>query len=81
MSRVQATVDKSKERVKKAELAKEKIWSDYQIAKESKTLNLGTSLKAYIHPRVVYNWCRRVEYDWRKVYSKTLQRKFAWIQN
>jgi DNA topoisomerase IB len=74
-------VDRAMARVKKAELAKEKIRIDYQIAKESRTLNLGTSLKAYIHPRVVYRWCQWVEYDWRKVYPKTLQRKFAWVEN
>ncbi|HDD67731.1 MAG TPA: hypothetical protein ENG31_03835, partial [Candidatus Thorarchaeota archaeon] len=29
----------------------------------------------------VYNWCQKVEYDWRKVYSKVLQRKFAWVES
>ncbi|UCE10840.1 MAG: DNA topoisomerase I [Candidatus Thorarchaeota archaeon] len=81
LSKAKAPVDTAMERVKNAELAKEKIRTDYQIAEESRTLNLGTSLKAYIHPRVVYKWCQRVEYDWRKVYPKTLQRKFAWVEN
>ena len=69
-----------KERVKKAELAKRKIEIDFALAKDSRTWNLGTSLKSYIHPKVVYKWCNRVDYDWRKVYTKTLQRKFeGWI--
>jgi DNA topoisomerase-1 len=69
-----------KERVKKAELAKKKIEVDFALAKACRTWNLGTSLKSYIHPKVVYKWCNKVDYDWRKVYTKTLQRKFeGWI--
>ena len=79
-----ATVEKgvatAKERVKKADLAKRKIEVDYALAKDSRTWNLGTSLKSYIHPKIVYKWCNKVDYDWRKVYTKTLQRKFeGWI--
>ncbi|MFW9809037.1 MAG: DNA topoisomerase I [Candidatus Thorarchaeota archaeon] len=79
-----ATADKgvttAKERVQKAELAKRKIEVDFALAKDSRTWNLGTSLKSYIHPKVVYKWCNKVDYDWRKVYTKTLQRKFeGWI--
>jgi DNA topoisomerase-1 len=74
------TIQTTKERVKKAELAKRKIAVDFALAKDSRTWNLGTSLKSYIHPKVVYKWCSRVDYDWRKVYTKTLQRKFeGWI--
>jgi hypothetical protein len=73
-------VTTAKERVKKAELAKKKIEVDFSLAKACRTWNLGTSLKSYIHPKVVYKWCNRVDYDWRKVYTKTLQRKFeGWI--
>jgi hypothetical protein len=73
-------VDTLKERVRRTELAKRKIEIDYAFAKDSRTWNLGTSLKSYIHPKIVYKWCNRVEYDWRKVYTTTLQRKFeGWI--
>jgi len=71
------TVERAKESVMKAELAKEKIKVDYEMAKSSRTWNLGTSLKSYIHPRVVGKWCKRVEFDWTKVYSSTLQKKFS----
>ncbi|MBN2228098.1 MAG: DNA topoisomerase I [Candidatus Thorarchaeota archaeon] len=75
------TVEILKDRVNKAELAKQKIESDFALAKESRTWNLGTSLKSYIHPKVVYNWSQRVDFDWRDVYSKALQRKFeGWIE-
>jgi DNA topoisomerase-1 len=74
------SIQTAKERVTKAEHAKMKIEIDFELAKESRTWNLGTSLKSYIHPKVVYKWSQRVDYDWRKVYSKTLQRKFeGWI--
>jgi DNA topoisomerase-1 len=74
------SVQTAKERVTKAEHAMKKIEIDFALAKESRTWNLGTSLKSYIHPKVVYKWSQRVDYNWRKVYSKTLQRKFeGWI--
>ncbi len=80
VARVERTVMGAKERVKKAELAKKKIQVDYALAGNCRTWNLGTSLKSYIHPKTVYKWCQRVEYDWRKVYPTTLQRKFTWVE-
>ncbi|MGY5859878.1 MAG: DNA topoisomerase I [Candidatus Thorarchaeota archaeon] len=75
------SVQTAKARVTKAEHAKKKIEIDFALAKESRTWNLGTSLKSYIHPKVVYKWSQRIDYDWRKVYSTTLQRKFeGWIE-
>lgn len=74
------TVKTANDRVKKAEDDKKKIEIEFALAKESRTWNLGTSLKSYIHPKVVYRWSQRIDYDWRKVYSTTLQRKFeGWI--
>ncbi|MFW9959219.1 MAG: hypothetical protein ACFFCT_14200 [Candidatus Odinarchaeota archaeon] len=67
-------------RMSNVEQAKQRIEIDFTIARDSRTWNLGTSLKSYIHPKIVYNWSQRVDYDWRKVYSRTLQRKFeGWI--
>jgi DNA topoisomerase-1 len=74
-------VETFRDRVRKAEEAKQKIEIDFVLARDSRTWNLGTSLKSYVHPKVVYNWSQRVDYDWRKVYSRTLQRKFeGWIE-
>jgi DNA topoisomerase IB len=81
IARREAAVDAARARVRKAEDSRQKIEIDYALAKETRTWNLGTSLKSYVHPRVVYSWCRRVDYDWRKVYSKTLQRKFNWVDS
>jgi len=80
IANVQKFVTTAKDRVKKAELAKRKIELDLALAKDSRTWNLGTSLKSYVHPKIVFKWSQRVDYDWRKVYAKTLQRKFeGWI--
>ncbi|MFX1367946.1 MAG: hypothetical protein ACFFAY_05055 [Promethearchaeota archaeon] len=81
IARGQKSVDTARAGVEKAKLAKKKIETDYALAKSCRTWNLGTSLKSYIHPRVVYRWCQKVDYDWKSVYPKTLQRKFAWIED
>jgi DNA topoisomerase-1 len=51
-----------------------------KIMRATKSYNLGTSLKSYIDPRIYYEWGKRVEYDWRLYYPKTLQRKFSWVE-
>jgi DNA topoisomerase-1 len=81
IARSEKTVETAKGRVKKAILAKKKIETDFALARACRTWNLGTSLKSYVHPRVIYRWCERVKYPWRKVYPKTLQRKFAWVED
>ena len=49
-------------------------------AKElTKDYNLGTSLKSYVDPRIYFEWGKKVDYDWRNYYSKTLEKKFSWI--
>jgi len=49
-------------------------------AKElTKDYNLGTSLKSYVDPRVYLEWGKKVDYNWRNYYSKTLEKKFSWI--
>jgi DNA topoisomerase-1 len=50
------------------------------LAKQTRDYNLNTSLKSYIDPRVYYRWFKKVGFDWKKYYSKTLQRKFSWIE-
>lgn len=48
--------------------------------KATRDYNLGTSLKSYIDPRLYYQWGKKVEFDWKLYYSKTLQRKFSWVE-
>ena len=48
--------------------------------KATRDYNLGTSLKSYIDPRLYYQWGKKVEFDWKSYYPKTLQRKFSWVE-
>jgi DNA topoisomerase-1 len=73
------SVETAKERLAKAKEAKNKLNGQIDIAKKTRTWNLGTSLKSYIDPRIYRDWGRQVDYDWKDFYSTTLQRKFAWI--
>jgi len=47
--------------------------------KATRDYNLGTSLRSYVDPRTYAEWGRGVNYDWKKYYPKTLQRKFTWV--
>ena len=49
------------------------------LAKSTRDYNLGTSLKNYIDPRVYKAWGDYVGFEWKRLYTKTLQRKFAWV--
>ncbi|MBS3054998.1 MAG: DNA topoisomerase I [Candidatus Aenigmarchaeota archaeon] len=64
---------KTPERVKSMEL---KI----KLMKETKDYNLNTSLKSYIDPRIYYKWSKKADFDWKKFYSKNLQKKFSWVE-
>jgi len=67
-----------RERIKKLRekirIAKLKL----DLAKSTKNYNLGTSLKSYIDPRVFVCWAKKLNYDWKDFYPKTLQKKFVW---
>jgi DNA topoisomerase-1 len=58
----------------------EKLRLQIKAQEETRDYNLGTSLKSYVDPRIYYDWSKRVDYDWKKYYSKTLQSKFSWIE-
>ena len=47
----------------------------------TKDYNLNTSLRNYIDPRVYAGWGRRIDFDWKLYYSKSLQRRFAWVDS
>ncbi|MEM3593942.1 MAG: hypothetical protein QXS27_04380, partial [Candidatus Jordarchaeaceae archaeon] len=84
----QKSLQNKKERLKKlkekkTEKAYQKIKeleAQIEIMKKTKNYNLTTSLKSYIDPRVYYEWGKKVDYDWKKYYPKTLQRKFSWVE-
>ncbi|MBI5034271.1 MAG: hypothetical protein HZB51_27435 [Chloroflexi bacterium] len=52
-----------------------------ELAKQTRDYNLGTSLKNYIDPSVYKTWGDHVGYDWKRLYTKALQRKFAWVEH
>ncbi|MCJ7719949.1 MAG: DNA topoisomerase I [Candidatus Hadarchaeum sp.] len=51
-----------------------------KAAQATRDYNLNTSLKSYIDPRHFVKWAMDVEYDWKKIYPKTLQQKFTWAE-
>jgi len=63
------------------EMAIDKLKLRIEAQKETRDYNLSTSLKSYIDPRIYYEWGRQVDYDWKRYYPKTLQRKFSWVEN
>ena len=62
------------------ETALEKQKLKIEAQKETRDYNLTTSLKSYIDPRVYYEWGKRVNYDWKNYYPKSLHKKFSWVE-
>ncbi len=60
-----------RERLERAEL-------QLKLVRETKDYALNTSLKNYIDPRVYKDWGKKVGYDWKKLYTGSLQKKFTW---
>ena len=67
-------------RTQRDKAAMEKLKLKIETQKETRDYNLATSLKSYIDPRIYYEWGKLVDYDWKRYYSKTLQRKFSWVE-
>ena len=59
----------------------ERLKFKIEAQKETRDFNLTTSLKSYIDPRIYYEWGKRVGYDWKQYYPRSLQRKFSWVEN
>jgi len=59
----------------------EKLKLRIEGQKETRDYNLATSLKSYIDPRIYFEWGKKVDYDWKRYYPKTLQKKFSWVEN
>jgi DNA topoisomerase-1 len=78
MAKLEKQAEQTRERDRQAI---EKLELQIEAQQETRDYNLGTSLKSYVDPRIYYDWSRRVEFDWKKYYSKTLQRKFSWVED
>lgn len=50
------------------------------LVRRTKDYALNTSLKNYIDPRVYRDWGEKVaDYDWKRLYTGALLKKFAWV--
>ncbi|MFX1300699.1 MAG: DNA topoisomerase I [Promethearchaeota archaeon] len=79
ISAAQKSIKTAKLRLTRAQEVKDKLNAEIALARNTRTWNLGTSLKSYIDPRIYRDWGRQIDYDWKDFYPTTLQRKFAWI--
>jgi DNA topoisomerase-1 len=61
-------------KIKKAKLKKQ----DKDNLKEVAT---STSKVNYIDPRITIAWCKKVDLDTTRVFTKTLREKFGWVCN
>ena len=57
-----------------------KLEMELDFFTRTKNYNLNTSLKNYIDPRVYKSWCDEVGLDWARIYSKSMQKKFSWVE-
>ncbi|TLY04799.1 MAG: hypothetical protein E6K95_02185, partial [Thaumarchaeota archaeon] len=52
---------------------------EISLQMQTKNYNLNTALKNYIDPRLYKSWGDYAGLDWTKIYTKSMQRKFAWV--
>lgn len=82
IERAKARIERTRGMLRRARLAVGKIKAQASIAAKKRTLNLGTSLKSYIDPRVYHSWGQEVEYDvLERYYPKALRSKFSWARD
>jgi DNA topoisomerase-1 len=79
LSLLESVKPKSEKEAQRLELRKQKLRLAIDLAERTRDYNLNTSLKNYIDPRVYKSWCNYVGLDWKRLYTKSLQRKFEWI--
>jgi DNA topoisomerase-1 len=74
--RIKDKIKVLKERVEKAEARVETSEGKLALKKETKQTALATSLGSYIDPRAVSSWCKEVDLDVKKLYTKSLYQRF-----
>lgn len=70
-AKMEAQLERAKARIDSNEFK-------YEKRKETKDINLGTSLGAYADFRIIYSWCKDMDLDPHKIYSKALYEKSQW---
>ena len=78
---IKAKKDKLKAQIERANNNIERAKINLQKKKETKDINLGTSLGAYASPKIIYSWCKDVGLDINKIYSAALQTKFDYAKD
>jgi DNA topoisomerase-1 len=82
LERAEKRIETARGRLERALAAQGKARTKDDIAAQKRIWNLGTSLKSYIDPRVVYQWGQEVDYDvLERYYPKALRRKYAWVRD
>lgn len=69
---------------KKLEKLRLKLWKEklrLKLMRKTRNYNLSTSLNNYIDPRVYVRWAEEKKFDWRRIYPKSLQRRFEWCSS
>jgi len=80
--RAKKKIQTAEDRLQRARIALDKAQVKDSVTVKKRTWNLGTSLKSYIDPRVLYEWGQEVDYDvLERYYPKALRRKFAWVRD
>jgi DNA topoisomerase-1 len=82
--KAEAALDKAREARERAgtgyEERLERAELQLKLARETRDYNLNTSLKNYIDPREYRKWGEKVGYDWTRLYTTALRRKFKWAE-
>jgi len=81
--KAKANIKKTRSPEKKLQLEKklELLKSKKNLKMEIKTLSLSTSKVNYIDPRIAYAFIKKHKIPLDKVFTKTLQEKFAWAKD
>ena len=78
--RIRALNKKIREQKHKHQDIVQKLKFAAKEASKTQDYSLGTSLRNYIDPRVYASWMKETNLEWEKMYSATLQKKFAWVK-
>jgi len=78
-------IPKDKEKLKKKiATVNERLhkWEIKKIEKEeNKAFSTTTSKMNYLDPRITVAWCKRVDIDISRIFSKTIRQKFPWAMD
>lgn len=79
--RIKTLKEQIKTRKERHKLRVEKLTLQVKLTEKTRDYNLGTSLRNYIDPRVIKAWTGKVDAEWEKLYTASLQKKFLWVQS